>query len=286
MPVSVGQDKYKRTPEQLREHYELEKKLASKLRNSSKQERKELYTAVYDELYGGKIQHLPQLWRKANPDAITWVVNQRMHLLKRFLKKDMTFLEVGPGDCTTSFEVAKYVKKVYAVDVSNEITKSTEIPQNFELVIGDGCNIPVKENSIDIVYSHQLMEHLHPDDAFEQLENIYKALAPGGIYICITPNRLSGPHDISRFFDDIATCFHLKEYTVTELYDLFRKAGFSKVKWVKSKQNVFLKFPLFPPLTTLLKGSEQILSYLPRSACRNIANTPLLFRGMTIIGQK
>jgi SAM-dependent methyltransferase len=286
MPVKVEKDKYKRTAEQIKEHYELEKQLALKLRNASKDERKHLYTAVYDELYDGRVPHLPQLWRKANPEAIAWVVNQRMELLKRFLKPDLTFLEVGPGDCTTSFEVAKYVKKVYAVDVSKEITKSVECPSNFELMIGDGCSVPVAENSIDITYSHQLMEHLHPDDAIEQLQNIYKALAPNGIYICITPNRLSGPHDVSRFFDDIATGFHLKEYTVTELYKLFRKAGFSKVSWVKNKKDLYLEFPLMLGSVLPLKGLELILSYLPASMRRNIANTPMLFRGMTIIGKK
>ena len=61
------------------------------------------------------------------------------------------------------------------------------------------------------------MEHLHPDDALEQLQNIYSALVPGGIYLCITPNRLSGPQDVSRDFDMVATGFHLKEYTISEL---------------------------------------------------------------------
>lgn len=61
------------------------------------------------------------------------------------------------------------------------------------------------------------MEHLHPDDAYEQLQEIYNALIPGGIYICITPNRLSGPHDVSQYFDSIATGFHPKEYTTVEM---------------------------------------------------------------------
>ena len=71
------------------------------------------------------------------------------------------------------------------------------------------------------------MEHLHPDDAVDQLKNIYNALVNGGKYICITPNRLTGPHDISKYFDNVATGFHLKEYTVTELSGLFREVGFS-----------------------------------------------------------
>jgi predicted SAM-dependent methyltransferase len=95
-------------------------------------------------------------------------------------------------------------------------------------VLSDGVSVPVPPGSVNVAYSYQLMEHLHPEDAFEQLENIYAALAPGGLYICITPNRLSGPHDISYYFDNEATGFHLKEYTTWELSRLFKRAGFSQ----------------------------------------------------------
>ena len=63
----------------------------------------------------------------------------------------------------------------------------------------------------------------------KQLKNIYQALAPGGSYLCFTPNRLSGPHDISKYFDEVATGFHLREYTNTELVAIFKKTGFSEI---------------------------------------------------------
>ena len=44
------------------------------------------------------------------------------------------FLEIGPGGCVLSFEVAKWVKKVLAIDVSKEVTKITTSPGNFELI--------------------------------------------------------------------------------------------------------------------------------------------------------
>jgi len=40
---------------------------------------------------------------------------------------------------------------------------------------------------------------------------------------------LSGPHDISAYFDDGATGFHLKEYSNEELYRLFLKTGFKNI---------------------------------------------------------
>lgn len=71
------------------------------------------------------------------------------------------------------------------------------------------------------------MEHLHPDDAQSQLRSVWDALAPGGVYICITPNRLYGPHDVSRYFDQVATGLHLREYSVTEVINMFKRSGFS-----------------------------------------------------------
>jgi SAM-dependent methyltransferase len=285
MPISTKEDKYGRTIEQLRKHYEVEKELACQLRNSTKEERRQLYTALYDQLYS-KIPDVPKLTRKADPIATAWVISQRMQLLKHFLKPDTVYLELGPGDCSLSLEVTKHVKQVYAVDVSTELTKNLPTPSNFELIISDGCSVPAPANSVTVAYSHQLMEHLHPNDAAEQLQNLYHALAPDGVYICITPNRLSGPHDISRYFDETATGFHLKEYTVIELYDLFRQVGFSRVNLYKSYKQSYLSIPLNPLTGALFQAVEGALSILPFSLRRKIASLPLLFRGMTIVGIK
>lgn len=252
-----------RTIDQLREHYEIEKELANRLRNASRQERRLLYSSLYDELYRRVPLH-PQLTRKSSREETELAVSAQMKFIRPFLGKDVTFLEVGPGDCALSFEVAKFVRQVYAVDVSNEITKSSTWPANFHLVLSDGSSVPLPQNSVNVAYSNQLMEHLHPDDAFEQLENIYHALSPGGVYICITPNRLSGPHDISVFFDDVATGFHLKEYTNLELSSLFSKVGFSGVKVYLGVKGRYFRFPVFP--FVLCEKLLEKLAYLPRKA--------------------
>ena len=266
--MSVKTPKHeKRSYEQLKEHYEIEKELASRLRNSTKEQRRKLYSSVYNELFE-RVPHHPQLTRKVDAKAAAVAVARQMRLLRRYLRPESTFLELGSGDCSLSFEVAKYVKGVYAVDVSAKITKHLAYPENFKLIISDGCTVPVPEGSIDIAYSNQLMEHLHPDDAVEHLQNTYKALASGGNYICITPNRLSGPHDISKYFDEVATGFHLKEYTFSELNNLFRKVGFSKTLAYMSGKGIYIKCPIF-----LIKVSEKIVGMLPFPLRRRISRS-------------
>jgi SAM-dependent methyltransferase len=272
------------TVAQVEQLYKVEKDLAQKLRNSTKAERKYLYSHVYDELFQ-KIPFHPQLIN-TDPEANLQWSHSRMRLIREFLPPEATFLEVGSGDCCLALEVAKLVRKVYAVDVSNEITKNISFPPNMELVISDGVNIPVSNSSIDVVYSDQLMEHLHPEDAIEQLQNIYKALNPGGVYICHTPNRLSGPHDISGCYDETATGFHLQEYLITDLYNLFKKVGFSQMSYYKSTEKFQIKIPLTPTMMKIIELSEHTLLKIPYSLRRKIARSSIIFRGISLVAVK
>jgi SAM-dependent methyltransferase len=226
-----------RTKEQVLEHYTVEKELASRLRNASKAERRVLYTEVYDELLK-RIRHHPLLHARRTPEDIERTVNEQLFRLGPYVGPNTTFLEVGAGGCQLSLALAPRVKKVIAIDVSNEITAHVKPPANFELVISDGTSIPVPPGSVDVAYSNQLMEHLHPDDAAEQLREIFKALAPGGTYLCFTPNSMNGPHDVSRGFDAVATGLHLHEYTVTELDRMFRAVGFKNIQVILPKANL------------------------------------------------
>jgi SAM-dependent methyltransferase len=270
--------------DQIREHYLIEKELAAKLRNANKRERKNLYTELYDELYRRVPQH-PQLVQKANLEEQAKAVSCQLTLLKGFLRPEFTFLEVGPGDCALSLEVARLVRKVYAIDVSKEITvTSVPLPPNFTLQISDGSSMAVPPESIDIAYSNQLIEHLHPDDVLEHLKNIYNSLKRGGIYICITPNRLSGPHDISGLFDKISSGFHLKEYTISELEVIFKAVGFTKVGVLigATKKNPLL-LNILP-----VKIIEFILRKLPYTLSKYLSiHAPVsVFRVIRVVARK
>jgi SAM-dependent methyltransferase len=266
----------RRTAEQIREHYEIEKELAGRLRSASKEERRALYTAVYNELFR-RVPHHTQLARKASPEETARDIAADLRFLGRFLAPEGVFLEIGAGDCAVSFEIAKSVRRVYAVDVSHEITRGLAPPPNFELVISDGSSIPLPPGSVRVAYSNQLMEHLHPDDAALQLRNIYDALAPGGVYACVTPNRLGGPHDISRNFDRVATGFHLKEYTIGELRALFRRAGFGRVRAFVGSKGTYAGLPPSP-----LVALETILALLPHGLRKRAAYV-LPFRKLMVI---
>ncbi|WP_352903664.1 class I SAM-dependent methyltransferase [Mesorhizobium sp. M0833] len=66
-----------------------------------------------------------------------------------------------------------------------------EKPANFQFVRIDGIHLRFADNSLDFMFSDQLMEHLHPDDD-RQLSEVYRVLSPGGAYYCTlqTPSRV------------------------------------------------------------------------------------------------
>ncbi|HEY4382992.1 MAG TPA: methyltransferase domain-containing protein, partial [Ktedonobacteraceae bacterium] len=242
--IMMKKEQEQRTPEQLREHYEIEKALAQRLRASSPEERKALYAAIYDE-FNQRIPYYAEISQKQAKQVAIMIGSPQWNFLRRFLRKETVFLEIGAGTCATSLTATRFVKKVYALEVSEEIIKNVKGPNNFEAFLFDGFSIPPLSESISVAYSDQVIEHIHPEDALEQLKSIYHALQPGGMYICITPNGLNGPHDISRYFDLIATGFHLKEYTNTELAHLFRRAGFAKVHVYIGAAGYYVRWPLF-----------------------------------------
>ena len=204
-------------------------------------------------------------------------------MLRRYVRADSTYLEIGPGDCALAIEIARRARMVYAIDVSREIAGDINLPRNLELLLSDGCSIPVPAGSIDVAYSDQLMEHLHPDDAAEQLANIYRALKPGGVYVCITPNRLSGPHDVSRYFDEVATGFHLQEYIIAELSEMFAQVGFRRLAVLVGGRGAHLSAPV-----RLISTVEVLLQKLPsgleKMMARGLPLRPIL--GAKIVGTR
>lgn len=269
-----------RNLDELRCHYELEKGLAAQLKQASREARRQLYAQLYDELYR-QVPHLAQHSRDTIPGYLAF----QLRALKRYLTPDTVFLELGAGNLALSFAVAAQTKRVYAVDVSDEFTRSLHRSpsHNMRLVLSDGTSIPVPAQTVTLAYSNQLMEHLHPDDAQDQLRNIFAALAPGGRYVCFTPHRSNGPHDISRYFDDVATGFHLKEYTNRELANLFRSVGFRQIQTFIGLRGWHLVCPLW--ISTL---TETLIGIVPAPIRAKVAYTlPLrAFLGIRLVATK
>lgn len=240
-----------------------ETRVANQLRTVGQKARTSLYSRVYDEYAEQFPEHLP----KDSKDAER-IARYETLFLRRFLSPSTTMIEVGPGKCHLAFAIAPLVAKIYGVDVAAESPRTPETPPNFEWRPTDGIHMPFDSDSIDFVFSNQLMEHLHPDDAMAQLREIHRVLRKGGSYICVTPSRINGPHDCSAYFDDLpcpiqagdyqATGLHLKEYTTRELLALFKDANFRSVQaWIGARGR-YIALP-----SAIITSVEAMLRMIP-----------------------
>lgn len=247
-----------RLVERIRVHYQLERQLAARLLQSSKHERARVYSAVYAELFSALADH-PQ--RTTDRTSHGEQIRVELAILRSFLTPQTKFLELGCGDAQLSYAAAGMVKSATGLDVTDELIDRAQAPANFRFVRTIGTNIDLASDAVDVAYSNQLMEHLHPEDAQDQLSEIVRVLRSGGLYWCRTPNRVTGPHDVSRYFDYSATGFHLREYDFRSILRLFRQTGFRSVQFYMTVRGVKTRLP-YPLAATL----ESLVERFPRLA--------------------
>jgi hypothetical protein len=90
-----------------------------------------------------------------------------------------------------------------------------------------------------------------------------------------------GPSDISAFFDDEPTGFHLREYTNTDLVRLFRDVGFSRVRVLASVAGRHMHLPAAP-----FMAFEWLVRRLPRGARRPRVVRKLISPGGGVVAYK
>jgi SAM-dependent methyltransferase len=207
--------------ERRRHHFEVERELADRLRAASRVERRALYPVIYAELFR----------RVEMPDdrpAQRAQVGPLLELVRPFLTPGSGFAEFGAGHCDLSLAVAARADRVWAVDAVVPDLPASEVPANFRFVpAGEVDRLP--RSGVDVALSCHFVEHLHPDDLPDHLAEVRRLLRDGGIYVVVTPNRIYGPHDISRGFSDRAQGLHLREYCHHDLAGCLRRAGFVSV---------------------------------------------------------
>jgi SAM-dependent methyltransferase len=255
----------RRTPEQIREHYLLERQLAARLRQSTRAERKHLYGEVYRTLYSS-LPHHPRHTRAAAPEELQRHVNGQLAMLRPFLDKQTNFLEIGCGDGSLLAAIAPHVGRALGLDVTH--TPGRSITPAVRVTY-DGQQMPFRSASVTLAYSNAVMEHLHVDDAADQLREIYRVLSPGGSYLLYTPHAAMGPGDVSKYFDELATGFHMKEYTFQELTEQLRAAGFRRIRALVQLRGR-RRIPVWP-----LQWVEAVLSRVPYQRRSRLAWTPM-----------
>jgi len=269
-----------RSRERLRQHYEVEKALADRLRRTkSREERAKLYESMYDTLFAAVPDH-PRLTAVRDRALIDRVNRSRLAIVGPYLRPGTRALDIGAGDCTFSFELARRARSVIAIEISEGSSAIEGAPTNCQLALYDGFHLPVAPKSIDLAFSDQLIEHLHVDDVEWHFKMVAEALAPGGHYVFRTPHRFNGPHDVSMYFTSgDPEGFHMKEWTYGELRTVLRRSGYGKLTAIWSAKGMALRVPSW-----LMAIKESLFRPLPRGVRRKVSVYP--FPSLVIAARK
>jgi len=272
------EDNDPRPLEQKRRHFEVEHELRERLLKSNRAERTTLFATLYGELFTRVPDH-PRLVRRDTEASDREATESRFKLLRGQLDGVKSFLEFAPGDCHLAWEVCKHVERVLGVDISDQTGGKGSPPANFQLVCYDGYTLDLPADSVDMVFSYQFLEHLHPEDIDAHFQMVKRVLKPGGAYIFDTPHRYTGPHDISRHFSETPQGFHFQEWTFGDMSRVLDRAGFSG--WFVYRRGR----PRFGyTMNFLTYTSEWLLGLLPFKLRRSLSQR--LFVGVTMLARK
>lgn len=110
------------------------------------------------------------------------------------LKPEFTVLDLGAGaGIVEQMNFRGMVLKMCGVDLDKRVTQN---PMLDEGKLADAEKIPYDDNTFDVVFSDNVLEHLEqPDSVFKEVNRVLK---PGGVYLFKTPNKWHYMPTISR----------------------------------------------------------------------------------------
>lgn len=212
------------------EIFELEKEFHRRiLETDSAEERKRQYQELYERV------HL--LKQRDNPEVMDAGGFDRLVLTFRRELAHHSILDVGCGNGLFLTAVARLLPHgdLWGLDTSS--IQTAETSRHFQFIQQDVTNFTVPRR-FDVVFSHQVFEHIAPADSSAHLRSIHAALQPGGTFIVCLPNRFWGPQDITRILDNTfcgripAQGSHLNESSYTEMVPLLEAHGFQNARTV------------------------------------------------------
>lgn len=131
------------------------------------------------------------------------------------LLKGKTVLDIASGSGYGSYIMAAQAKHVIGVDIDEPAVKYAQKNYkraNIEFKVGSAEDVPLEDNSVDVVVTFETVEHIPNYHKF--MEEIKRVLKPGGFAIISTPNDLEFPE---------GNHFHLHEFVHDELQTMLAK---------------------------------------------------------------
>ena len=142
-----------------------------------------------------------------------------------YSSEPVTILDLGCGTGRMMEYMADDFNNVIGVDVSGEMIRQAydrlQGITNIELMENDGENIPVKEDSVDIVFSYLVFQHIKDREMVENnFKEVMRILKQKGLFkVLIRSDKV----DVNKWWGGV-------EYTEQSIGELIKKVGFTLLK--------------------------------------------------------
>lgn len=225
-----------------------------------------------------ELGHASQIWTRGLERRLQMVLRQIDLEGKRIL-------DIGCGVGAFVRRLREFTDRVHGIDIDREgVTIGAEELPNLGLAVGE--HLPFRDSSFDVIFLHEVLEHV--DDDLATMKEARRVLAPGGTVVIFVPNRLYpfethgvffgkkylfGNMPLVNYLPDLLRnrlVPHARAYTAAGLRRVYRKAGLYPR----------LHTQVFPGFDQVV-ASRKILGCGLRAVLYPLENTPLRIFGLS-----
>lgn len=270
-----------------REQFALEKQLRDRILASHPGNRQDVVSRAYGELFERFPDHAVFDYTEASRREAGRLAAGMIAPLAR---QGARVLEVGCGRGDVLAALASGGLSCTGIEPSRRMIEVSSECEGVRVRYGTAERLEFEDGSFDLVFSQQVLEHLHPDDVPLHLREAYRVLAPGGILAVETPNRRTGPQDISRGFTSTAEGLHLKEWSLSELVQAYRDAGFVRMSGLLAPPALARRSPRLHRISTAPAwtklAEDALLGLVPGPALRRLVGKAIGLDDLFLIGYR
>lgn len=202
------------------------------------------------------------------------VLSPRLKKIFKFanILPEMRVLDIGCGRGELILHTANFNAMGVGIDFSAQalgiakdalLKKAPQIKNNVCFIKADCSFLPFREDTFDIIFLSDIVEHLTPKDLDKTLSCVHKIIKPQGkIILHSSPNRIFVRYGLKLYnllgklykknldWDMVSNLpcgcqkeIHVNEQTIFSLKKLFRKIGFKKINlWLEKNPHYIYYF--------------------------------------------
>lgn len=211
------------------------------------------YARHYDSM--ARRERLPEDLEKLKRDRLPPWLSE--------IPRDARILDLGcaQGHLLEALRRVGYTR-LTGVDLSSELLSSARrlLPETVRLIQADLCEWLKEEpdESFDVVFLHDVLEHLPRESVVDVLRDIRRVLAPGGRLSVRVPN-LAGLSGVFLMASDFT---HVTPFTEISLFQVLEASGFDPHRIVLQSQAPRLFWSWHTPHRALFRLANRVRWHL------------------------